>query len=531
MGCGGSKASQASPPTPPASSSNNQGGLLNTDANGNPKPGEPVAAGDPAAAPAGSYSDSNSVYNPQSGMMRKQITMTSERQELDVYVSQFKCHDSTVGSAVGRNTKDIEWQVMYDLDSPPIAIAVHVQERKLHSNEVSIECNGQAIFTGAGAKTGTKMNEDFNYQWPFRGAIKGINDPEYFEIRPQSSMEWFACTITGQRKDGFYEVTAYQLDNSGYRRAVQYPAVDKKDLRESSTRRALQVPESTLHLHVPRLDPLKAALSVGGAAITQNFGRPSPPPSKRVQGKPNIQMTVDRDRTQVTASTGHNVLSHFVSGEVRCLRSEIERLSRFWTVQLGPFAEHSVKICKNYTLGKIVTLMIDDEIFVEATAADLGCTGAGWQCNFRFVGERTMDFEVYKTNKDAFPLDETAHVLERRKYVHECSVFLPNVTDWDLNKAQFFIDGKDFRELPVVPQGQAFQDPPLSMDPRAMNNLYGISVPYKVDLLAPSGITAMANNAAAVAVETHKAATGFFQWCCESSAVNEPSDNIRIEPA
>jgi len=186
-----------------------------------------------------------------------------------------------------------------------------------------------------------------------------------------------------------------------------------------------------------------------------------------------------------------------------------------WTFQLGPFAEHTVKIVKNYTLGKIITLMVDGDVFVESTAAEIGCQGTAWTCNFSFVGERVLDFEVYKTNTDGAPLDETAHVEERRKYKHECSVVIPN--ERDLSSAQFFINGVAFRDLDLKPQSE-YHEPVLSMAPRVLQQSYGIAVPYKVDHAAPCGILRMTKHIPAQIESTKQTASNFFAWCCEASS-------------
>jgi len=132
--------------------------------------------------------------------------MATKKHDLDIMVTSFSAHDSTVGSALGRNCKEVNWKVMYDRDQAPIDIKLHVQEHKLHSNEVSIESNGQAIFHGAGAHAKSKMMEDFTYQWPFRGSILGVNETHFFEYHPPHMHDdaWFPATITAQRDDGFF---------------------------------------------------------------------------------------------------------------------------------------------------------------------------------------------------------------------------------------------------------------------------------------------------------------------------------------
>merc|ERR1712178_379287 len=98
----------------------------------------------------------------------------------------------------------------------------------------------------------------------------GIGETNFFELRPShlTSGTWFPATITGQRRDGFFEVTTLQPDTQGCIRAVKYPAVDKVDLREASSGRPLVVPECSLMLHVPKHDPLQAVLTVDGEPVT-----------------------------------------------------------------------------------------------------------------------------------------------------------------------------------------------------------------------------------------------------------------------
>jgi hypothetical protein len=414
---------------------------------------------------------------------------------------------------------------MLDSDTPPVEIGLHVQEHKLHYHEVGIECNGQPILHGVGSHTKGRMLEDFNYQLPFRATIKGIKEPNYFELRPSHNTElWYPATITSQRHDGFFEVSAWQPDAYGCARAVQYPAVAKADLREAGSGKPLFVPESSLLLHVPKHDPHRAVLSVNGEAVTHHFGRPSPPKGARS----SVDLQVSRDRSSVAANVGHSTLSLFASGGARSVNCEVQRLKHSWTVQLGPFAEHTVKVLKKSTLGKIVTLEVDGEVFVEATAADIGCQGSEWRCDFQFVGEKTLNFEVFKTNVDGVALDGTDHVIERRKYLHRCSVIVGN--DWDLSTAQFFIDGNNFRDLPVKPLSEP-EEAALSMSPMAMLQSYGITVPYKVDHAAPSGIAGMAQNILTSARDSQKAASSFFAWCYEPSVMPDSAEPAFVNAA
>jgi len=442
-------------------------------------------------------------------------------------VVEFSSHDSTVGSMIGRNCKDVRWKVMYDRDATPIDIKLHVQEHNLHSNEVEIECNGQPIFHGAGAHAKAKMVEDFRYQWPFRGAIQGINELLFFEVNPPhfstSSPTWFPATITGQRDDGFFEVTAQEPDGNGWARDVKYPAVHKDNLREVASKKPLAVPENCLTLEVPKQNPLQAVLSLAnGELVTQSFGRPSPAPTVPPQTS-EIALKVSQDRSSLTANAGHRVISQFCSKEVQAKSSEGDRHRHSWIIQAGPFAEHKIEIEKLHKIGKCITLRVDGQVLVEATADVISATSkaqgnggsadTAWQCKFKLIGERVLDFEVYKTNANGGVLDETGHVRERRKYVHECYVHIPNESDF--TSARLFVDGSAFQELPL--EVQKYDEANLTMTPMALMHSYGITTPYMVDRNAPSNVTVMANQASKVAGD-------WFSACCSSAATVVDTD-------
>lgn len=103
---------------------------------------------------------------------------------------------------------------------------------------------------------------------------------------------------------------------------------------------------------------------------------------------------------------------------------------------------------------------------------------------------------------------------------------VPN--DWDLSSAELFIDGVNFKDLPVQPK--LHQQQSLSMDPRAMLPAYGIVVPYKVDHDAPCSTAILANlfnptssrnkpksSANPGDVGDGKDSTGLLFQCCQPS--------------
>jgi hypothetical protein len=303
--------------------------------------------------------------------------------------------------------------------------------------------------------------------------------------------------------------------------------VHKDNLREAASQKPLTVPENCLTLEVPKEDPLRATLSLAnGELVTHHFGRPSPALAAP-QLKSEIALKVSQDRKVLTASAGHQVLSHFVSGEVQAKTCEVQRLRHSWTIQAGPFAEHTIEVVKRHTIGKIVTLLVDGKALAEASAADIGCSGEEWHCKFRLLGERVLDFEVYKTNASGGVLDEIGHVKERRKYIHECYVTIPN--DWDFSSARLFVDSVPFTELPV--EAQRYEEPELNTTPMALLHSYGIATPYMVDRTAPSSAMILANQVLAKVEDGRQMAGGWIAenlglWCSASSVVDKKKPEV-----
>jgi len=231
----------------------------------------------------------------------------------------------------------------------------------------------------------------------------------------------------------------------------------------------------------------------------------------RDERKHKINLLVSKDRGTVQADVGHSDLSRFLSGSVCSVVSEVEALTHSWTVALGPFAKHTIRVGKNST-GELIALSVDGEVFVEADAKggsfedNAVLRRRGWQCDFSFVGERILDFEVFKSHEDGTVLDETEHLEETRTYTHQCSVAIPN--DLDFSTARFLIDGIDFRELQSIPDRRL--EPNISTCCGTMARTYGITVPEKPEQPSPSSMAFLANAILATAETSKFAASDFF---------------------
>lgn len=435
----------------------------------------------------------NCTHGP--GLLMKQRTLVVDKSELDVMVVGYSCHDSSVLTALGKHSKEAKWKVQMGHDTDPLDITLHVDRGIVSGPAVHVTSKGKTIFETTGGYTRKAMYEDFENRWPFRGTIRGLNEPGMYELRPHAATapdEWFPATITGQREDGHFQVVTMNPDFDGLNQA-SYPFVDKKDLRETGTHKPLQIPERCLTLQVPRDHPLHACLSLDGKdLVTHHFAWPSPTrslASDNQSADKRLQLCVSKDRKTVTGNVGHAIVSHFVSGEVRQVSSDTQRLKHSWTIQVGPFTEHTIVVEKKCTLSKIISLTIDGQPFVEASAEDIDCHSGGWECKFRFVGQRTIDFEVHETNRSGVSLDSKDHVLQKRKYVHDCCIRVGD--DMDLSKAGFTIDKHDFKELPICPQ--LHDENGISISPEALNFTYGILAPYKINHSAPCGMFALSN--------------------------------------
>mmetsp|Transcript_43260 Transcript_43260/g.67511 ORF Transcript_43260/g.67511 Transcript_43260/m.67511 type:complete len:531 (+) Transcript_43260:71-1663(+) len=461
--------------------------------------------------------------NASNAMLKRALTLVSDKHELDVFVSQFTSHDSTMGSVIGRNSKEVMWKVIYDRDAKPLDIKMHVQEHKLHYHDVGIECDGQSLLAGAGSSV-AKVKEDFSYKWPFRGNVFGVNEVNFFEMRPAhlAGDTWYPATITKANVNGTFQADVMEPDGPGALRKVPYPAVDRENLREAGTRRPLEVPTNSLSLFVPMKDPIHATLSLeNGSLVTHNFGRLSPAPTGE---KRQLNFTVARDRSSVKANVGHAELAHFCSGQVRTVKNDVQRLSRLWSFQLGPFGLHTVEVSKRYTAGSVMTLSVDGEVFVEATAAEIGCKGEDWKCEFTFFGERCLNFEVYKTNKDGQPTNETGTVIERRRYTHKCIVIIPDKMDF--RTANLFIDNRLYHDHEPAPPKH--DEPNVEMSPHALQSTYSIVVPYKVDPMAPSSL-ALFTTGVSSAVKDAANTFSCFTMCCGDKDIRETDKHEVVE--
>jgi len=433
--------------------------------------------------------------------VRRERTVAIAEDEIDFMVLQFSCVDSSILSTIGKHCQETTWKIVAGGVTVPIDINLHIDKSVIGSPQVSVKWDGNQVFP-AGAATKAKLNQDLIWKVPFRGMIKGLTVPDFFELRPEHHLsdDWYSATLLEQRADGLFKALAKMPDGNGGIKEVNYPAVKSENIREAAgTKKPVCAPHRELVLKVPQDDPLRSAvLSVDNQEhVTHFFARPTPPPSRDGQDgaarlvKPRILFKVTQQREKVVVDAGHAVLSHFLSGDIRSLRQSTSRTAKTWTFQFGPFAEHLVEIERRYKSSKAITLSVDGEVLCEGEAEDIDSRPGMWECKFQLVGERYIDWEVYESDVNGRTLDSTDIVRQRHKYSQECVVSMPE-GERDLATAKLAMGGVDFPELPEVRE-QAFSDEQLELAPEALLGSYGLIVPYKVNEKAPMGFSAWAD--------------------------------------
>eukprot|EP00930_Biecheleria_cincta_P008844 TRINITY_DN110447_c0_g1_i1.p1 TRINITY_DN110447_c0_g1~~TRINITY_DN110447_c0_g1_i1.p1 ORF type:complete len:450 (-),score=72.05 TRINITY_DN110447_c0_g1_i1:9-1358(-) len=415
------------------------------------------------------------------GSMAKSRTVQMDKMEIDFMVLEYSSRDSSVLSTLGKHCKESSWTIAVGHDSVPLHIVLHVDKQVALAPEVYVMCNGDRIFPLEHNREKAKLRQDFKWSKNFRGTIKGLAAKNFFEVRPEhlSHEQWYPATLTEQREDGLFKAILQMPDGRGSVQAIDVPGVRVENVREAAgMKRPVQLPSRNVRLEVPMRDPLHALLLVDNEPVTHFFGRPTPAPEQSGQTARNrVAFNVARNRTEVSADVGHGALDHFLSGQVRSIRQDADELMHAWRFQIGPFAEHRVELQKKFRFSNLISLTIDGALLVEATAEDIESRPGYWECSFRFVGERYMDWNVYESDGHGASLATQGTVTHRSKFSHECFVCV-QLDSRSLVPAKFQIDGKDFIDLPEF---RNTTEDYLRCSPQALGATYGLMVPYRIN--------------------------------------------------
>jgi hypothetical protein len=405
--------------------------------------------------------------------------------------------------------------VQVGLNPTPVVIKLVVDKSNLGTPLVGITSNGSRIYPTDGCGEKAKIRGDFQHKWQFIGAVHGMHKYRFVEMRPDMSSEWLPATLTGQNRDGLFDVEAEMPDGAGGLMQVAFANVERANIREASSHSDIKTRRRYLMLEVPAQDPLQAVLSIDNCElVTHYFARPSPPPVPQEVPPHSLELSISKDRRTVTANVGHCLLKHFASGKVKAVeessREESSRENstrRAWTIQLGPFANHRIEIKQSQAGKGLLKLVVDGDALVEACADDIDCGAGEWECTFRLTGHRHIAFDMHEMDKHGVPLDSRSLASRKIPYSHECRVVL--VDDNDMGTASLYVDDINFKNLAPVESRISEDDAVLDID--EIKQLYGIVVPHK------AGAGEKAASIPSVK-PTAEHAGGLFSICCEPQA-------------
>lgn len=486
------------------------------------------------------------------------LTQNFGSSELQVLVEEFTCKDASVKNqvAVHRHSEN-RWRLRgVELGEP----LDHTDEFLRQSEEISLAAPSVEIVAAAhGGTLGTHLRvnsdeqtifpaqgsqdviwEDFRYEWNFRGTLAGLHlvaDKErwipgalptetacqpmehaiqdtflgssplksLYEIEVQGRR--LPAVLTKQRLDGFFEVVAFQPDEYGIVRNVEYPCVARSEIFPTGASEPVKLPERLVALDIRKENALDMNLQVDGKPFLECLGRFSAQSRRICMEVPRrqqqlsehvgavvgvVQDTLSHDGSvslttstvfgamkegPITADCGAAVLRHFLSGEVRMKSLETTRLSKQWGLQLGPFAQHVIQLTKS-RFSRILTLKVDGSVLAECTGKELGCAKDEWRCRFRFLGQRCIDFNVHPETKNGIQLADKRIVTKTLPYEHVIEVVYHHRTIDDLASAELSVDGVTFSALPV--QVDVLNEPNMAVTREVLALSYGLEVPKKV---------------------------------------------------
>jgi hypothetical protein len=311
--------------------------------------------------------------------------------------------------------------------------------------------------------------------------------------------ERYPAVLTKQWPDGTFEVTAFKPNDWGVHKysLMEYPAVHKSKIFLTTTGENIELPDCLMSLEVCRAAPQSACVFIAGESFLEHLGRASPKVSAGLPRRivvdcpktirPDLAqqllrqniMCVQRREQPVEINAHHEELHHFLSGEVRRGNTHASRLQRSWTLQLGPFATHTLRLEKKNHVSPVMTLYVDDEVLLECSSSDIGGSRDEWHGKFSFIGERQMDFRVFEETKDGWPLDSKVELTKSYQYQHVVEVVYPHRAIDSLTDATVTVDGMPFQGLPcIIEEHQGL--PNLSVTPSVLMAQFGIEIPKKV---------------------------------------------------
>lgn len=439
----------------------------------------------------------------------------AQPEEADFAVLEFVCRDLGGESVLPRRSQEeLTWRVLVGSGAcaraTDIRVCIDGSSRGSAEPAVSVAVDNEQVFPKAPLPEKAQLDLDFHWELAFDGALDGLHRAGFHETRPAHGdlLRWHSCAVLDRsEEDGSFTVLATMPDGE----RVAYPFVQPSHVRRAGSREPAAAPVRTLSLCVPRNRPHLASLRLDGRPATHCFCRPTPPParasgsggSRAERASPTVSFSVSRDRGAVRCDLGDLALRSFLGDEVAAVPSgsathegsseggggfgtfpEIKvrgaRASKRWEFQIGPFATHAVELHRRNS-SKLHVLVVDGDVLAEATPEDMHSPQDGfWICRFRLQGQKSIEWQVFESDRFFSPLDSRSVVAERVPYARECVVRAD--LSRDVSEATLAIDGVDFGDFPRAVAGLLAKgrEAALELEPQRLRDSYGISAPFRV---------------------------------------------------
>jgi hypothetical protein len=424
----------------------------------------------------------------------------------NVMLVEYCCHDESFEQSLEGEQRKATWKIEVCRLRNPILIELQTSDK-----DAGVRINGVKVLPKEGTDKRCTLESDFEHLFrPIPAGPRGLHEPECFEFHPGLSCSgdaWYPATLTGQLADGTFNVVAVMPYDGKQRQLVEYPGVNSTQLRVKSTGQPPEQLQYCIEFIVPVEDPCQARLLLNGEPITNAFVRPTPAhcrPGVPEAALPRVKLQVDSDRSNVTADVNHAFFEHFLSCEPRRISTEGGlpyeggRMSKKWRLEIGPDIEHTILLEKRFISTDIISLSVDGTYFVEASASDLGSANGQWICNFSFVGERLLEFEVYEENWMHEVMDTKSVVIQRRHVCVNCRVTLES--DHDFHAANLIVNDHDFMDLrhcdamDLRRSRGRLSETNISAHPETLTMQYEIKVPYRLNEAGGKGILSWASD-------------------------------------
>lgn len=478
-----------------------------------------------------------------SATMQQQLAAPDE---VDFKVLEFECTDTK--GILGNASRQLRWKVGVGSGAASLEINLSVERNMTGKIGVGLLCGDIQVYpTGSSATAGPKAQapllQDLNWKRTFAGTIKHFNNKKGFEVCTSgvtyNSNQWFVATLTDQKSNGTFSAIVYKPvqhdrseDDPGEDEFVEtaYPIVPKENIRYKSSGKPVVIPERVLAVHVPKEDPMKTSVRVDDQQMTVFFCRPTPPQTKGGKSKGNsVELSVNKDRTLVTASVDAARFGSFWGDEVRAAKEDHSKHKHSWCFDVGPFVKHEVlleRVPKGLMSSAMSAmsggpnnefrLLVDGQLMVHATPEEIGCSADIWECTFRLAGHKSLEWVVYECDPETHvPLNTQA----RRETQVPVSFHLAvrcSVSAADLQSATLSIDEMDFHELHA--EKLAREDANMAVSPSVLKDTFDLDTPWRT-ATKPAEIPRVADESLPSFSDLIFDPKRFFVRCCSATPV------------